>query len=84
MQWNAFYIIYLLSIQKAEMTQSVFVVNGGWAMWSSMSACSAACGKAQMTRTRECSNPKPAYGGIRCIGSKMEETDCNLLPCPRN
>lgn len=51
-------------------------------MWSSMSACSAACGKAQMTRTRECSNPKPAYGGIRCIGSKMEETDCNLLQCP--
>ena len=49
-------------------------VNGAWTAWS---ACSATCGGG--TRTRSCTNPAPANGGLACAGSASET--CNTQAC---
>ena len=56
-------------------------VDGGWSEpeWSE---CSATCGGGTQTRTRTCTNPAPAHGGLDCQGESTETQDCNTLPCP--
>ena len=58
------------------------VVHGQWAQWSAYSICSKSCGTGVQQRTRQCSNPAPQYGGDNCIGSGLEETACQMPPCP--
>uniref|UniRef100_A0AAY4ADZ6 Sema domain-containing protein n=1 Tax=Denticeps clupeoides TaxID=299321 RepID=A0AAY4ADZ6_9TELE len=57
-------------------------VNGGWSAWSSWSQCSRDCSQGIRTRKRTCTNPKPKYGGIACLGSAQEFQECNVTPCP--
>ncbi len=71
-------------------------VDGGWGEWSDWSDCviehdgGAMCGEApaygQKTRTRECNNPKPEYGGSDCVGHSKESRNCilrhNYGDCP--
>src|SRR3989339_516001 len=59
-------------------------VNGGWSAWSSWSACSTTCGGGTQTRTRTCSNPTPANGGLNCVGSSYENQNCNTQACVTN
>ena len=58
-------------------------VHGKWSMWSEWSMCSTTCGLGHIQRTRECSSPKPLFGGLPCEGPKHEIKDCiSSIPCP--
>ena len=61
----------------------VFVkVNGSWGGWKGWSHCSKTCGSGKRSRSRDCNNPAPAYGGRNCQGSSIESGACNTNPCP--
>ncbi|XP_064643491.1 semaphorin-5A-like isoform X2 [Lineus longissimus] len=64
----------------AEVTNCT--VNGKWTEWTEWSQCSGTCGSAFKTRTRNCANPHPAFGGKYCAGSPLNETWCNVPLCP--
>ncbi|XP_019645297.1 PREDICTED: receptor-type tyrosine-protein phosphatase U-like [Branchiostoma belcheri] len=51
-------------------------VDGGWSEWGDWSSCSVSCGEGNMTRTRTCDNPSPAYGGRDCEGTASETQTC--------
>ena len=60
-------------------------MDGNWSAWSAWSTCSKSCKQGEQSRTRECSSPKPQYGGKKCEGSAREKTVCNKdVPCPGN
>ena len=66
-----------------------FPVAGDWTKWTSFSDCSTTCGlDAVRTRTRNCANPSPLFGGKSCMtvnGSyALEETErqnCSFSCC---
>lgn len=58
------------------------IVDGGWTTFGSYSPCTKTCGGGTHTRTRNCTNPRPANGGLPCNGSATETTACNTGPCP--
>ncbi|EDO35765.1 predicted protein, partial [Nematostella vectensis] len=58
--------------------------NGEWSDFSKWSTCSKSCGGGIMSRTRTCSNPKPAHGGKECEGDAKETKACGISPCPVN
>ena len=65
----------------------LFIVDGGWSDWSTWNDCSVECGKGETSRTRECVNPAPQYGGNLCQmdGSKDTEMQtCYRTPCTSN
>ncbi|KAI8492290.1 hypothetical protein Bbelb_301870 [Branchiostoma belcheri] len=58
-------------------------VDGGWSNWSPWSDCSVTCGIGTSTRTRTCTNPPPANGGMDCVGQAQETQQCNTgVSCP--
>ncbi|XP_078681317.1 cartilage intermediate layer protein 2-like isoform X1 [Branchiostoma floridae x Branchiostoma belcheri] len=57
-------------------------VHGGWSAWSVWSPCDKTCGTGTQTRTRECDNPTPQFGGDDCVGDKEETRTCNTQECP--
>ncbi|XP_048241922.1 coadhesin-like [Haliotis rufescens] len=65
-------------------------VNGGiskWTSWNTYSSCSKSCGtnaQRRRTRTRTCTNPVPAFGGLFCDSPLFETKTqtCVLAPCP--
>ncbi|XP_001626413.2 coadhesin isoform X2 [Nematostella vectensis] len=59
-------------------------VNGGWSAWEDQHPCSRTCGHGHKHRTRTCTNPKPAYGGLDCPGSSSQSVDCHVRDCPIN
>ena len=61
-----------------------FTVNGGYASWSSWTACSRTCGDGERVRQRSCQNPPPSNGGATCdkLGPSVEKQKCNLASCP--
>ena len=56
-------------------------VDGKWGLWSPWTACSATCGAAKRSRTRECDHPPPAHAGKTCEGPEKQEEYCRLQPC---
>ena len=58
-----------------------YVVDGKWGVWSPWTACSATCGAAKRSRTRECDHPPAAHGGKTCEGPEKQEEYCKLQPC---
>merc|ERR1712059_3102 len=48
------------------------IVNGGWGMWGSWSACN----EGSKERTRSCNNPEPSDGGSECPESDTETGAC--------
>ncbi|XP_068700145.1 uncharacterized protein [Montipora foliosa] len=56
-------------------------VDGKWGKWSPWTECSATCGAAKRSRTRECDHPPAAHGGKTCDGPEKQEEYCDLEPC---
>jgi hypothetical protein len=61
---------------KNDLFDPTMSINGGWSDWSGWSACNANCGEGKISRTRECNNPTPRYGGNDCDGLSIEEKSC--------
>ena len=59
----------------------LFSVDGKWGHWSPWTSCSATCGAAKRSRTRECDHPPAAHGGKTCEGPEKQEEYCKLEPC---
>ncbi|XP_067651934.1 A disintegrin and metalloproteinase with thrombospondin motifs 16-like isoform X2 [Haliotis asinina] len=57
-------------------------VNGNWSVWTKWTDCSRTCGKGVKSRSRECNNPLPQYGGKPCQGLTQETVICNAKTCP--
>ncbi|XP_048099792.1 A disintegrin and metalloproteinase with thrombospondin motifs 3 isoform X3 [Alosa alosa] len=58
--------------------------DGAWGAWSKFGSCSRSCGMGVRFRTRQCSNPAPAYGGQDCPGVNYEYQLCNTDDCPKH
>lgn len=74
-------------IQKAKLVCPTFcklcsLVDGQWAEWSAWSPCSVTCENGTESRTRTCSNPFPANGGLDCVGASTDTKACSLEACP--
>ena len=58
-------------------------IDGNFSAWTAFSVCSKNCGNGTKTRTRNCTNPPPAYGGKNCsgLGPSTEFIPCNTQDC---
>ncbi|MGM0438931.1 MAG: Ltp family lipoprotein [Patescibacteria group bacterium] len=63
-------------------------IDGGWSRWSKWSECQInppdlECGESRVEgekiRTRTCDDPKPAYGGEKCVGLSEETESCEIV-----
>lgn len=64
-------------------SSSSVVVHGSWSSWSQFSPCSRICGGGVTSRTRQCNNPRPAFGGNDCKGRDTEAELCHQQQCER-
>ncbi|XP_069373233.1 A disintegrin and metalloproteinase with thrombospondin motifs 14 isoform X2 [Paralichthys olivaceus] len=55
--------------------------DGSWSSWSKFSSCSRTCGGGVRSRSRQCNDPPPAYGGRDCPGSTFDYQMCNTEEC---
>ncbi|XP_024141209.1 A disintegrin and metalloproteinase with thrombospondin motifs 14 isoform X2 [Oryzias melastigma] len=55
--------------------------DGSWSSWSKFGSCSRTCGGGIRSRSRQCNNPPPAYGGRDCPGSSFDYQMCNTEEC---
>ncbi|XP_047673627.1 A disintegrin and metalloproteinase with thrombospondin motifs 14 isoform X2 [Tachysurus fulvidraco] len=60
----------------------VYGHDGGWSSWGRFGSCSRSCGGGVRSRSRQCNNPPPAYGGRECPGSEFDYQICNPEDCP--
>ena len=71
------------NVEATELTEvyvkTEIIVDGGWGQWSPWSQCSHSCGEGRETRSRDCDDPRPQYGGFLCFGSKTELRTLGLL-----
>ena len=62
------------------------LVDGKYTEWVAWGECSKTCGEGRKRRKRECTAPKPDFGGKTCAEQKLGETaetaSCDLGPCP--
>lgn len=59
-------------------------MQGNYTEWSAWSKCSKPCGEGERFRTRNCTNPPPAWGGLDCRfeGNDREQENCKIKDCP--
>jgi uncharacterized protein YegL len=57
-------------------------VDGGLGDWTPWTDCTASCGGGTTTRTRQCNNPTPMYGGKDCTIYPIEHDTCKTSACP--
>lgn len=57
-------------------------IDGGWTDWTTWTECTVTCSGGEHSRSRECNNPAPQYGGNNCSGNSTETEDCNTETCP--
>ncbi|XP_071338451.1 A disintegrin and metalloproteinase with thrombospondin motifs 13 isoform X2 [Trachinotus anak] len=69
-------------VSPDELSSSV-LVHGSWSSWSAFSPCSRTCGGGVTHRTRQCNNPRPAFGGSECQGPDVDAELCHQQPCER-
>ena len=60
------------------------LVDGNWSSWSQWTKCDVTCANGTQIRTRSCTNPAPAHGGVNCSGTDRDTMPCTLDPCPGN
>ncbi|KAL5272728.1 hypothetical protein ACHWQZ_G000802 [Mnemiopsis leidyi] len=68
--------------QSRDCNQKPCPIDGGWGVFGNWSECSAECGGGIQTRSRECNNPPPQYGGLECQGDSVKVAECNIQHCP--
>ncbi|XP_042278248.1 A disintegrin and metalloproteinase with thrombospondin motifs 13 [Thunnus maccoyii] len=68
-------------VSPDELSSSAVVVHGSWSSWSEFSPCSRTCGGGVTHRTRQCTNPRPAFGGNDCEGPDIGAELCHQQPC---
>ncbi|XP_053349644.1 SCO-spondin [Clarias gariepinus] len=56
-------------------------VDCGWSEWTSWSSCSRTCDVGIRRRYRSATNPPSAFGGLPCIGDRVELDTCSITPC---
>ncbi|XP_060552963.1 hemicentin-1-like isoform X1 [Ruditapes philippinarum] len=83
---NSFFNI-CKDIQRAKLICPNFcslcsLVDGNWASWSPWSTCDVTCENGTQTRTRQCSDPPPANGGLDCAGTRTDIKTCLKQLCP--
>ncbi|XP_031556840.1 uncharacterized protein LOC116293538 isoform X2 [Actinia tenebrosa] len=79
-----------LECSGQERTNYVFTIDrvqpmqGNYTEWSAWSKCSKPCGEGERFRTRNCTNPPPAWGGLDCRfeGNDREQENCKIRDCP--
>lgn len=61
-------------------------IDGDYTEWSKWSKCSVTCGRGSRTRTRECTNPPPQYGGKECsdLVPVNDTQGCNTTACRKS
>ncbi|KAK0403268.1 hypothetical protein QR680_016824 [Steinernema hermaphroditum] len=52
-------------------------VDGAWSQWTDWSTCSDPCSNGHRSRTRYCNSPRPANGGLQCLGGDFEMQPCS-------
>ncbi|KAM6170124.1 A disintegrin and metalloproteinase with thrombospondin motifs 13 [Rhynchocyon petersi] len=57
------------------------MVHGHWSSWGTPSPCSRSCGGGVVSRRRQCTNPRPAFGGHSCAGTDLRAELCNTQAC---
>ncbi|XP_046546208.1 uncharacterized protein LOC124256280 [Haliotis rubra] len=58
-------------------------VDGGFQSWTLWSACSVTCENGTQTRSRDCNNPTPQFGGANCSGDFTQLLSCDTgIRCP--
>ena len=59
-------------------------IHGNLSEWSKFYGCSETCGSGIRIRHRNCTNPKPRYGGTNCsaLGPTSDVIPCHVRPCP--
>ena len=53
-------------------------VKGHWGRWGPWTKCSRTCGQGYKTRSRQCDDPAPLYGGKFCSGTLVQLKPCQL------
>ena len=60
--------------------------NAGYTQWTAWGACSRTCGFGTHTKTRSCTNPVEAFGGLNCVqqglGPNILSQACKVRDCP--
>ncbi|KAL5268608.1 hypothetical protein ACHWQZ_G002453 [Mnemiopsis leidyi] len=56
-------------------------IDGGWSEHGDWGECSDLCDSGVQTRTKTCTNPRPQFGGMDCVGQDFETRPCNPYPC---
>ncbi|XP_018320780.1 A disintegrin and metalloproteinase with thrombospondin motifs 9-like [Agrilus planipennis] len=54
---------------------------GGWGPWQAWEPCTRTCGGGVKMSRRSCDSPRPANGGMYCIGRSVRYVSCNTKPC---
>jgi hypothetical protein len=61
-------------------------INGGYGNFSKWSKCPSCYNenqeKPKQKRFRKCDSPAPAFGGLNCEGSEIDERECDIKFCP--
>ncbi|KAI8498469.1 hypothetical protein Bbelb_236710 [Branchiostoma belcheri] len=57
-------------------------IDGSWTTWTAWQACDVTCGGGVQRRTRACTNPPPADGGLDCAGRDEQARPCGDWECP--
>ena len=61
----------------------IVTVDGAWSLWSRWSRCSATCGHGVRKRSRQCTSPRPKFGGRLCDGHPLQTVSCRVKRhCP--
>ncbi|XP_066023915.1 uncharacterized protein [Pocillopora verrucosa] len=77
------------SSQRSRDCYTPCPVDGGYSLWSSWTVCSQSCDGGVQTRSRTCTKPKPAHGGLLCsqqrLGPATQLRNCSThIRCPVN
>jgi len=56
-------------------------IHGRWGAWTPWGPCSKSCGSGSKSRSRECNNPTPQFGGRPCHGRHLVKATCHEKPC---